>query len=422
MTAPHGLAAAAPPQSFAALRHPGYRAYFAGSALAMMADSVEHVISYWIIFQKFHSPALGGFAMLSHWLPFLFFSVWSGALADRFDPRRLIQLGMALFMSASLGWGLLFLTGSLEMWHAVVLLIIHGFAGVFWHPSAQLLIHDIVGTAKLQSAVRLSATARYLGLLFGPAVGGALLILLGPAYGLLANVLIYLPLTLWLWKAPYGPRFRKGAPAPARAVKGFSDIVATARSVAGNRTLSSMILLAGVTSLFVGNGYQPQMPEFANDLGHGDPDLSYSMLLAADAAGALSAGLILESRGLLQPRPRTAFVLAMLWCLAIGAFAVCTLYPLALALLFAVGFFELSFNAMAQTLVQLRAPESERGRVIGLYILFGLGMRAFSGVTIGIIGGLIGIHASLALSALALLAIIATLLALATRSAPRARS
>jgi hypothetical protein len=42
-------------------------------------------------------------------------------------------------------------------------------------------------------------------------------------------------------------------------------------------------------------------------------------------------------------------------------------------------------------------------------------MRAFSGVTIGIIGGLIGIHWSLALSALALLAILTTLLALTTR-------
>ena len=419
MSKPHsgGQAAALPQQSFAALRHPGYRAYFIGSALAMMADSIEHVISYWIMFQKFHSPALGGFAMLSHWLPFLFFSVWSGALADRFDPRRLIQLGMGLFMTASLGWGLLFLTDSLQMWHAVILLLIHGFAGVFWHPSAQLLIHDIVGTANLQSAVRLGATARYLGLLLGPAVGGALLIALGPANGVLANTLIYLPLTLWLWRAPYGPRFRKGASAPVRAVKGLADIVATVRSVAGNRTLASMILLAGLTSLLVGNGYQPQMPEFASDLGHGDPDLSYSMLLGADAAGALSAGLILESRGLLQARPRTAFVLAMLWCVAIAGFAVCAIYPLALVLLFAVGFLELSFNAMAQTLVQLRAPESARGRVIGLYILSGLGMRAFSGVTIGVVGGLIGIHASLALSALALLAIITTLLALTSRVA-----
>jgi MFS family permease len=419
LSEPQRQAATAPPQSFAALRLPGYRAYFVGSALAMMADSVEHVISYWIIFQKFHSPALGGFAILSHWLPFLFFSVWSGALADRFDPRRIIQLGMALFMVASLGWGVLILTDSLAMWHAVVLLIVHGFAGVFWHPSGQVLIHDIVGPANLQSAVRLGATSRYLGLLFGPAVGGALLLALGPAYGLLANVLIYLPLTLWLWRAPYGPRFRKGTPAPTRAVRGLADIVSTLRTVSRNRGLASMILLAGLTSLFVGNGYQPQMPEFAHDLGHGDADLSYSMLLAADAAGALFAGVILESRGLLQARPRTAFVLAMLWCLAIGGFAVCKIYPLALALLFAVGFLELSFNAMAQTLVQLRAPESERGRVIGLYILSALGMRAFSGVTIGIIGGLIGIHGSLALSALALLAILTTLLALTTRTETR---
>ncbi len=417
MSSAHDKEAAGSPRSFAALRHPGYRAYFVGSALAMMADSVEHVISYWIMFQKFHSPALGGFAMLSHWLPFLFFSVWSGALGDRFDPRRIIQLGMLLFMVASLGWGLLFLTDTLEMWHAMALLVIHGCAGVLWHPSGQLLIHDIVGTANLQSAVRLGATARYLGLLFGPAVGGAFLLAFGPAYGILVNALIYLPLALWLWKAPYGPRFRKGGPAPARAVKAMSDIVATIRDIAGNRTIVSMILLAGLTSLFVGNGYQPQMPEFARDLGHGDPDMSYSMLLAADAAGALFAGVLLESRGLLQAQPRTALVLAMLWCCAIGGFAACSYYPLALAILFAVGFLELSFNAMAQTLVQMRAPAPVRGRVIGLYLLSSLGMRAFSGVTIGVAGGLIGIHWSLALSAMALLAIIAGLLAFTLRAA-----
>lgn len=385
----------------------------------MMADSIEHVISYWIIFQKFHSPALGGFAMLSHWLPFLFFSVYSGALGDRFDTRRIIQLGMLCFMAASFGWGLLFLTDALEMWHAMALLVLHGFAGVLWHPSAQLLIHDIVGTANLQSAVRLGATSRYLGLLFGPAVGGAFLLAFGPAYGLLANALIYLPLTIWLWKAPYGPRFRKGGPALARAVKGYGDIVATIREIAGNRTIVSMTLLAGFASLFVGNGYQPQMPEFAEDLGHGDPDMSYSMLLAADAAGALFAGVLLESRGLLQARPRTACVLAMLWCCAIAGFAVSTSYPLALAILFAVGFLELSFNAMGQTLVQMRAPAPIRGRVIGLYMLSSLGMRAFSGVTIGVVGGLIGIHWSLALSAMALLAAIAALLAFTLRGADR---
>ena len=150
-------------KSFAALRHPAYRSYFFLAALAMMADSIEHVISYWIIFQKFESQALAGFAVISHWVPFLLFSLWSGALADRFDPRRLIQLGMGAFMLASLGWALLFLTDSLEMWHAAALLVVHGFAGVLWSPAAQLFIHHLVGERELHSAIRLTAIARWLG-------------------------------------------------------------------------------------------------------------------------------------------------------------------------------------------------------------------------------------------------------------------
>ena len=90
-----------------------YRAQFVAYVLAMMADNIEHVISYWVVFQKFHSPALAGFAVLSHWLPFLLFSVAVGALADRFDPRRIIQCGMLLFIVASAGWGFFFITDTL---------------------------------------------------------------------------------------------------------------------------------------------------------------------------------------------------------------------------------------------------------------------------------------------------------------------
>jgi MFS family permease len=405
---------AVPHQSFAALRNAGFRAFFLASALAMMADSIEHVISYWIMFQKFQSPALGGFAVLSHWLPFLLFSVYSGALADRFDPRRIIQLGMLLFMLASLAWGFFFVTDTLEMWEAETILVVHGFAGVLWGPASQLLLHEIVGPAQLQSAVRLNATGRYLGLLLGPAVGGGILLVLGPSYGILLNAVIYLPLILWLWKAPYGPRFRKdGRPRPA--MRGFGDIVATISGIAGNRTIVSMTLLAGGASFILGNAYQVQMPEFARDLGHGDVGVLYTILLAADAAGALLAGFALESRSLLRAQPRTAFILVMLWCVAIAGFAMSPTYLFAVGFLFAAGFLELSFNAMAQTLVQLRAPAESRGRVIGLFNMSAQGLRAFSGVTVGVGGSLIGIHWSLALSAAALLALTLGMLGFAGR-------
>ena len=378
----------------------------------MCGDAVEHAISYWVIFEKFRSPALGGFAMLSHWLPWLFFSVWSGGLADRHDPRRMIQAGLVIFMLASLAWAALIFSDSLEMWHAAVILVIHGLAGVTWGPAALVLIHDVLDAPRLHSGIRLNATARYLGLLLGPAIGAAFLIVLGAAWGLLLNVFLYVPFFIWLQKHQF-PRTR----ASARRIRGVAEIFQTIREVARDRVLVSMTLLAGSASFLIGNAYQPQIPEFATDLGHGQADggIAYGALLAADAAGALTAGLVLESRNLLKASPRSAIVLALLWCVAIAGFAMSTSYPLALILLFVAGFFDLAFFAMAQTLVQLRARPENRGQVIGLFVMAALGLRAFGGVTVGLGGSIVGIHWSLALSAVLLFVVVAAIGAFSRR-------
>lgn len=411
------------PQSFAAMRHPGARVYLIGGALAMMADSIEHVISYWMIYEKFHSPMLGGFAILSHWLPFLLFSVWAGALADRFDPRRVIQWGMVLFMLVSFGWGVLFLTDTLQMWHAAVLLTIHGLAGVLWAPAGQLLVHDIVGGKQLQSAIRTQATTRTLGLLLGPAIGGGLMVWLGPTYGIFINILIYLPLTVWLWKAPYGPAFREEEkPAEnkqgSNKLGGFADILATLAAIKDTPIIITMIAIAGVSSFVVGNAYQGQMPAFAEALGYGDAGLFYSLLFTANAAGAITAGVVLETGGFLSARPKPVFIMVLLWCAAMAGFAATNSYPLAFFLLFMAGFLNLSFSSMSRALVQLNAPPAIRGRVIGLYNMSDLGLRSFSGMTVGFGGSLIGIHWSLGLSAALLFVVVVVMMATMLRRIP----
>ena len=79
------------------------------------------------------------------------------------------------------------------------------------------------------------------------------------------------------------------------------------------------------------------------------------------------------------------------------------------------GFLNLSFTAMTQTLVQIEAPAHLRGRLIGLYNMSSSGLRAFSGITVGVVGSLIGIHWSLALSALVLLMVTIALLSFSMR-------
>jgi len=380
----------------------------------MMADNVEHVITYWLIFERFHSPALAGFAVISHWAPFLLFGITFGALADRFDCRRIIQAGQALFILASFSWALLFMTNTLEAWHAVVLLIVHGVAGALWSPAGQLYLYDVVGKEDLQSGVRLSATARQLGVLFGPAVGGGLLLVFGPAVGLLINCLLYLPLIFWLFRSSYTGHVHQGGPVASANAMTFADALRTLREVRHQPVILAMIVLGGATSLLVGNAYQAQMPQFAEDISGAQGALGYAVLLTASAAGAVVGGVALEySSWLRRPSVFPAIAMGVVWGVFIVVFALTRSYLIAVLALFAAGLLNLGFTSLAQTLVQLEAPPDRRGRVVGLFSMAQNGLRVGSGVTIGILGAAVGIHASLAWSAVVTIVVCAALWMLA---------
>ena len=84
---------------------------------------------------------------------------------------------------------------------------------------------------------------------------------------------------------------------------------------------------------------------------------------------------------------------------------------MAVALLVAAGVFNLAFTSMAQTIVQTVAPPAVRGSVVGLFNTAMLGLRAGSGITVGVLGALLDVHLSLALSAASVVAVSALLLA-----------
>jgi sugar phosphate permease len=159
-----------------------------------------------------------------------------------------------------------------------------------------------------------------------------------------------------------------------------------------------MITLGGITSFFVGNAFQAQMPEYAHHLGADEAGAWYSALLAANAAGAVIGAVLLESLAILRPSARTAIVCAGVWGIAMGLFPAARSYGVALTLLVLAGMFNIAFTSMAQTLVQILAPRHLRGSIVGLFNTAVLGLRAGSGVTVGVLGALIDVHWSLALS------------------------
>ena len=398
--APQAAQLTVPPARFAALRNRDCRPYLFGAALAMMADNIEHVITYWVLWQKFHSPALTGFEVISHWVPFLLFSVYFGSLADRHDCRRLIQAAQALFMVVSALWGVLFLTNSLQIWEACLLLVLHGCAGSLWGPGEQLMLHDFVGREELPSAVRLNATFRSLGVLFGPVVGSALLLGLGPTRGIFANIAFYLPLTLFLFRTKFTGHLRDRGTPPQRI--GLRDSLRVLRDVRTNHVLVSMIVLAGLGSFFIGTSLQTSMPLFASDLGAGSAGTAYGILLFANGAGGVIGGILLEATGSIKPNVKAAVVSTAVYGVTTLFFALTGNYLLAVVMLVISGVANLASMSIGQTIVQLLAPPADRGRVIGLYGVSANGLRAGSGFTVGLLGAAIGIHASLAISSAAL--------------------
>jgi MFS family permease len=404
------------PAKFAALRSPECRHYLGGAALAMMADNIEHVITYWALWEKFHSPALTGFEVISHWLPFLLLSPYFGALADRYDCRKLIQASQALFMAVSLTWGILFATGTLTVWNACVLLILHGMAGALWAPPEQLLLEDFVGAADLPSAIRLNSTARSLGILFGPVVGSALLLGLGTTGGIWVNIAFYLPLTILMARTRFTGHTRDGIVARQRV--GVLSAIKVFREVSRDRVLAAMIILAGLGSFFVGSAMQVVMPDLAASTTGVSGGTAYGVLLFANGLGGVLGGLLLEGTGWVRLTVRAALWSTLLYGVATAGFAVSHNYLVAAPLLVIGGIANLAALSITQTVAQLRAPRDKKGQVIGVYGVGANGMRIGSGFTVGFFGAAVGLRAALGLSSAALcvsVAILAAYLAIVAR-------
>jgi MFS family permease len=391
---------AAQPAKFAALRNRECRTYLGGAALAMMADNIEHIITYWVVWQRFHSPALTGFEVISHWLPFLLLSPYFGALADRYDCRKLIQGSQVLFMAVSLTWGILFATGTLTVWNACILLILHGMAGALWAPPEQLMLEDFVGQADLPSAIRLNSTARSLGILAGPVVGSALLLGLGPVHGIWVNIAFYVPLTVLMARTRFTGHTRDGITARQRI--GVLTAARVFRDVSRDRVLAVMIILAGLGSFFIGAAMQTAMPSIASSTTGISSGAAYGVLLFANGLGGVLGGLLLEGTGWVRLSVRAALLSTAVYGLSTVFFAASHDYLLAAPLLVIGGMANLAAMSITQTVVQLRAPREKKGQVIGVYGVGANGMRIGSGITVGFLGAAIGLRPALGWSSAAL--------------------
>lgn len=388
------------PIRFAALRVPTFRWYWLTSWISSTGDGMEDVIRAILVVQLVGAAAAPfwlGMMVLAHWIPFSFFSLYGGTLADRYDNRKVQIVSQLLLMAAAFGVAAATLTGIVTEWWLVGLLLVHGFAGAIGGPARQTLIHAIVGPDKLLSAVSLSSTARQVSQIVGPAAAGFVYLQFGAGWGFFVNGLTFVPLlgflTFFVKLAP------KAKLAAQPVLQSLREGLAFVRS---RPRIGALIGVEMLPVIFLGHTFNLLLVVFATDYLRAGT-LGYSFLLVASGVGALCAAVYLAyARERRDPAPIIVGA-AFVEVAAILVFALSTSYVLSLLLMVVIGAATLLTQSFNNTTLQLSAPDRIRGRVMGAYSFGTQGFRVLNGPLLGVLAAVLSPPLAVAGSAVVVL-------------------
>ena len=391
---------------FEALAVPTFRWYWIFSWISSTGDGMENIIRNVLVYQLAGAaaPFWLGMMVFAHWVPFTFFSLYGGVLADRYDNRKVQLVAQLLLMAAAVGVAWATLAGVVTTWWIFGFLLLHGFAGAIGGPAQQTLIHSMVGPTKLLSAVSLNSTARQFSQVIGPAVAGFIVVWFGPGWGFLINAITFVPLLAFL-------AIIRVRPLSARtSLPILSSLRDGLRFVRRRPFIGGLIAVEMLGVIFLGHTFNSFLVLFAHDVLHVD-DLGYAFLLVGSGIGAVCAAMYLAYARDREHSGRFIVGAAMLEMAAILLFAFSTSYLVSFALLFVVGVSAVLTQSLTNTKIQLSAPDELRGRVMGAYTFATQGMRVLNGPILGGAAIVFGAPLAVAGAAAAVLAGLGVILA-----------
>jgi len=355
------------PATFAAFEHRNYRLYWFGNLASLIGTWIQNIATGWLVLTLTNSPFFVGLNSTVAWLPAWIVSLPAGAMADRFDKRRLMigtQTVLALF---ALALAVLYWTHVLTIYHVLVISCLSGFAATMNGPIAQSLVPDLVGRKNVLNAIALNNAMFNSARIIGPAIAGVLLgtIGAGGCFGINSASFLAIIGALWLIRLPRSePHLHEESV--------WQQILTGLRFVMGHRDIRTLIVLIAVFSSF-GMIYLPLMPVFARDVFHSGAR-EYGVMMTCVGVGAVAGGLALAT----VSKTRHKGVILMLGTAGIGLLSIALSFVrdvrLALPLVALIGFCQTSITSLMNTLIQTIAPEHVRGRALSVYMLAFNGM------------------------------------------------
>jgi MFS family permease len=390
-----------------ALSHRSFRAYWAANNFALHGLWVQRVTLGWLAWDMTGQAGFVGLIAFLSFAPTLVSGPFFGVLADRTDLRRaafIAQSGLAAGSAALLAAHLAGVLGP------VALALIAGLIGIVTsahHPIRMTLGPALVERAALASVVALTSLSFNLARLIGPALGGWLIAGAGVGAALAASLVAFLPLLVVLARLRLPPR-----PLPEAGDAGvFAALGAGLRHAAGNPLIARAIVLTGVFAL-VARGTLEILPAVADGrFGRGAAGLG--ILAASAGGGALFASIAIALGPSQSPDrlPRPALVAALAGLALVALLGRTASWPVAIALVAAIGFCSTLVGVSLQSAVQLALPDEFRGRVMSLWTMVGIGAAAVGAIVIGTAADRIGLGPALSASGVAGVGLAAAIMA-----------
>jgi len=344
---------------FAALRHRGFRLLWIATLLSSTARWADMVVVGWLTLELTDSPLMVGIVAASKMAGYLA-APFMGVIADRMDRKMLMLIAALVNLAVAATMLVLVAAGWLVLWHIIALALVGSLTWALDSPTRQALVPDLVKKEDLTNAIALNAVAIEITVVFGPALGGILIPVLGMAgaYALIAVIFLFDVVVLLMLKdVKRSVSLVHESP--------LKSLVGGLRYVRSNQTVLVLLVIACLLNMLAAPYRYAFLPLFARYVLDTGP-AGYGMLTAMAGLGALVAGIWVVSLGNFKHKGSMMIWSGIAWSASLLLFAASTWYALSLFLIFLAGLAQAVVWTVIATLILGNTDQPMRGRVMGL--------------------------------------------------------
>jgi MFS family permease len=366
------------------LKYRNYRLFFSGQSISLIGTWIQRIATPWLVYHLTGSVFLLGVVGFAGQIPTFLLAPFAGVLTDRWNKFHILVVTQVAAMLQALMLAALYFSGTIAIWHIVLLSILLGCINAFDVPARQSLVVQMVDKKEdLGNAIALNSSMVNGARLLGPSIAGMLIAFMGEGVCFLINGLSYIFVIIFLLmmriNASNGKR--KNEHVLKELKEGF-------RYTFGFKPIKYTILMLALVS-FMGMPYTVLMPVVAKEILHGGSH-TFGFLMGASGLGALLGALYLASRknavGLGRLIPRAAIIFGA----GLILFSLSRHVWLSLVLMVFIGLGMMLQMASSNTIMQTVVDDDKRGRVMSFYTMAFMGTAPFGSFLAGSLAKIIG--------------------------------